>query len=153
MRRNSCLQIAIPHNIRVQKGPVEKRYEKCNGRHHVLRKGCTSQNVLKSYLKTPGEFIQERKGAAVRHWTPGMRDQRPPTTTCTLPKEPEMHEEHSGWLAGWFPGKRSFVKVLERLWPGQSCRSAILDLVCWDRHEQQPPHPSTLPEQPCMHKQ
>ena len=71
------------------------------------------------------------------------------TTTCTLPKEPEMHEEHSGLLAGWFPGKECFQA---RFWkasiPGLSCRWAILGLVRWDTHGPQPQHPSALPVRP-----
>ena len=99
----------------------------------------------KSYLETPREFIEERKSATVRLWAPGMRDQRPPATTCTLPKGPEMHEEHSGLLAGWFPGKEI---CQARFWkgsiPGLSCRWAILGLDCWDTHGPQPQHPSAL---------
>ena len=70
------LQKAILHNGRVEKGPVEHRDKKGYGGHHILRKGCTSQKSEnkggKSYLKTPGEFIQEGKGAAIRNWTPGL---------------------------------------------------------------------------------
>jgi len=55
---------------------------------------------------------------------------------CTLPKEPKMHEEHSGWWAGWFPGL--------------SCISAIWDLVCSDTREPPPPYPSRQPKQPCI---
>ena len=54
------LQEAILHDSRMEKGPVENRDEEGYGRHHILRKGCTSQKVLKATSR-PQESLY-RKG-------------------------------------------------------------------------------------------
>ena len=58
------LQKAILHNGRVEKGPVKNRDKKGYGRHHVLRKGCTVQEVKMKVVKAtsrPQESLY-RKG-------------------------------------------------------------------------------------------